>query len=233
MVKKKWKCDKCAKRYAVQSDWKAHAKICGTREYRCDCRTTFSRKDSFVTHRAFCDALTDENRKMNHNLVATGGIMLHNQVHELFSTSMPAKHSSSNPDVLVNPSLSHQRIQKTQNTHAFHSAGITISAKLEPSFNASHPGVMKNNSTLTLKMDSGYTSATALLQKAAEMGAKISNNSVAPILLKGFSGYSTISMNSAEMMEGEVRTGEGKITAVDFLGVTAGDHSDLGIRKLS
>jgi transposase-like protein len=27
---KKWKCDKCSKRYAVQSDWKAHSKICGT-----------------------------------------------------------------------------------------------------------------------------------------------------------------------------------------------------------
>jgi hypothetical protein len=40
---KKWKCDKCAKRYAVQSDWKAHAKVCGTREYRCDCGTLFSR----------------------------------------------------------------------------------------------------------------------------------------------------------------------------------------------
>ena len=40
---KKWKCDKCSKRYAVQSDWKAHAKICGTKEYRCDCGTIFSR----------------------------------------------------------------------------------------------------------------------------------------------------------------------------------------------
>lgn len=57
---KKWKCDKCYKRYAVQSDWKAHSKICGTREYRCDCGTVFSRRDSFVTHRAFCDALAEE-----------------------------------------------------------------------------------------------------------------------------------------------------------------------------
>ncbi|RRT35768.1 hypothetical protein B296_00043605 [Ensete ventricosum] len=40
---KRWKCDKCSKRYAVQSDWKAHSKICGTREYRCDCGTLFSR----------------------------------------------------------------------------------------------------------------------------------------------------------------------------------------------
>lgn len=58
---KKWKCEKCCKKYAVQSDWKAHSKICGTREYKCDCGTLFSRKDSFITHRAFCDALAEEN----------------------------------------------------------------------------------------------------------------------------------------------------------------------------
>ncbi|XP_043688388.1 zinc finger protein MAGPIE [Telopea speciosissima] len=57
---KKWKCEKCSKRYAVQSDWKAHSKTCGTREYRCDCGTLFSRRDSFITHRAFCDALAEE-----------------------------------------------------------------------------------------------------------------------------------------------------------------------------
>jgi hypothetical protein len=61
---KKWKCDKCAKRYAVQSDWKAHSKTCGTREYRCDCGTLFSRRDSFITHRAFCDALAEETARI-------------------------------------------------------------------------------------------------------------------------------------------------------------------------
>ncbi|XP_037412426.1 zinc finger protein NUTCRACKER-like [Triticum dicoccoides] len=61
---KKWKCDKCAKRYAVQSDWKAHSKTCGTREYRCDCGTLFSRRDSFITHRAFCDALAEETARL-------------------------------------------------------------------------------------------------------------------------------------------------------------------------
>ncbi|KAG1354787.1 hypothetical protein COCNU_07G008990 [Cocos nucifera] len=40
---KKLKCDKCSKKYAVQPDCKAHAKICGTREYRCDRGTPFSR----------------------------------------------------------------------------------------------------------------------------------------------------------------------------------------------
>ncbi|KAI3526696.1 hypothetical protein L1887_05957 [Cichorium endivia] len=62
---KKWKCDKCSKIYAVQSDWKAHSKTCGTREYRCDCGTLFSRKDSFITHRAFCDALAEETARLS------------------------------------------------------------------------------------------------------------------------------------------------------------------------
>ncbi|XWS16221.1 hypothetical protein CRYUN_Cryun34aG0066700 [Craigia yunnanensis] len=60
---KKWKCDKCSKRYAVQSDWKAHSKTCGIREYRCDCGTLFSRRVSFITHRAFCDALAEESSR--------------------------------------------------------------------------------------------------------------------------------------------------------------------------
>ncbi|XP_076955503.1 zinc finger protein GAI-ASSOCIATED FACTOR 1-like isoform X2 [Bidens hawaiensis] len=60
---KKWKCDQCSKKYAVQSDWKAHLKVCGTREYKCDCGTLFSRRDSFITHRAFCDALAVESAK--------------------------------------------------------------------------------------------------------------------------------------------------------------------------
>ena len=41
--KKKWKCNKCSKKYAVWFDWRAHSKICGTREYKCDCGTLFSR----------------------------------------------------------------------------------------------------------------------------------------------------------------------------------------------
>ncbi|KAK1433573.1 hypothetical protein QVD17_10485 [Tagetes erecta] len=66
---KKWKCERCSKKYAVQSDWKAHMKTCGTKEYRCDCGTLFSRRDSFITHRAFCDALAQESaRSQTQNL---------------------------------------------------------------------------------------------------------------------------------------------------------------------
>ncbi|VAH28507.1 unnamed protein product [Triticum turgidum subsp. durum] len=47
-------------RFVCEADLKAHAKTCGTREYRCDCGTLFTRRDSFVTHRAFCGALVEE-----------------------------------------------------------------------------------------------------------------------------------------------------------------------------
>uniref|UniRef100_A0A5B6Z420 Putative zinc finger protein JACKDAW-like n=1 Tax=Davidia involucrata TaxID=16924 RepID=A0A5B6Z420_DAVIN len=92
---KKWKCEKCSKKYAVQSDWKAHSKICGTREYKCDCGTLFSRKDSFITHRAFCDALAEEsarfsatsvppltNLNLRNDLMSTAGTLITDPPHQ-------------------------------------------------------------------------------------------------------------------------------------------------------
>ncbi|KAF3791219.1 indeterminate-domain 5 protein [Nymphaea thermarum] len=75
---KKWKCEKCSKKYAVQSDWKAHSKTCGTREYRCDCGTLFSRRDSFITHRAFCDALAQESARLPTGLSTIAGQLYNN-----------------------------------------------------------------------------------------------------------------------------------------------------------
>ncbi|CAH9089112.1 unnamed protein product [Cuscuta europaea] len=79
---KKWKCEKCEKRYAVLSDWKAHSKTCGTKEYICHCGALFTRKDSFITHRAFCDALAEETARlsaashnMNYNLILKPSII--------------------------------------------------------------------------------------------------------------------------------------------------------------
>ncbi|KAL5730527.1 hypothetical protein ACHQM5_003334 [Ranunculus cassubicifolius] len=92
---KKWKCEKCSKRYAVQSDWKAHLKTCGTREYRCDCGTIFSRRDSFLTHRAFCDALAEETARVtatasiNNNTVTTGSISYHSMVPQFSPFTKP------------------------------------------------------------------------------------------------------------------------------------------------
>nr|AFK34772.1 unknown [Lotus japonicus] len=44
----------------------------GIREYRCDCGTLFSRRDSFITHRAFCDALVQESARLPNGLTPLG-----------------------------------------------------------------------------------------------------------------------------------------------------------------
>ncbi|XP_057480891.1 zinc finger protein BALDIBIS-like isoform X2 [Actinidia eriantha] len=93
---KKWKCEKCSKKYAVQSDWKAHSKICGTREYKCDCGTIFSRKDSFITHRAFCDALAEESARFTS--VPTPNLNFRN---ELVNGSISNLQAAGNPQFPV------------------------------------------------------------------------------------------------------------------------------------
>ncbi|KAM3324739.1 zinc finger protein SHOOT GRAVITROPISM 5 [Capsicum chacoense] len=51
---KQWICEKCGKGYAVQSDYKAHLKTCGTRGHSCDCGRVFSRVESFIEHQDAC-----------------------------------------------------------------------------------------------------------------------------------------------------------------------------------
>ncbi|KAF8117504.1 hypothetical protein N665_0009s0030 [Sinapis alba] len=51
---KQWVCEKCSKGYAVQSDYKAHLKTCGTRGHSCDCGRVFSRVESFIEHQDNC-----------------------------------------------------------------------------------------------------------------------------------------------------------------------------------
>ncbi|KZV46793.1 protein SHOOT GRAVITROPISM 5-like [Dorcoceras hygrometricum] len=51
---KQWVCEKCSKGYAVQSDYKAHLKTCGTRGHSCDCGRVFSRVESFIEHQDDC-----------------------------------------------------------------------------------------------------------------------------------------------------------------------------------
>ncbi|PSR89147.1 Protein SHOOT GRAVITROPISM like [Actinidia chinensis var. chinensis] len=52
---KQWICEKCSKGYAVQSDFKAHLKTCGTRGHSCDCGRVFSRVESFIEHQDACN----------------------------------------------------------------------------------------------------------------------------------------------------------------------------------
>ncbi|KAI9084888.1 hypothetical protein K1719_033294 [Acacia pycnantha] len=203
---KKWKCDKCSKKYAVQSDWKAHSKICGTREYKCDCGTVFSRRDSFITHRAFCDALTEENNKANERPTMQGmspGFRPGQQIQNLVS-SLPVNNTNNivpNPQVgnMDNNDNKHPMSSLLQElmpmpankpfNHNMNNAGNLFSRSL--SSNSSAPPLQLNSNSPNVFEENGHQlplpaaaaassqlmSATALLQKAAQMGATVSNSS--------------------------------------------------------
>ncbi|KAJ4848083.1 hypothetical protein Tsubulata_026723 [Turnera subulata] len=214
---KKWKCDKCSKRYAVQSDWKAHSKTCGTREYRCDCGTLFSRRDSFITHRAFCDALAEESARAitgapNPIIISPHpGSSVHHQMPHFngqdihaFASSLKKEQQSFGLRQELPPWLGgggggglggagpgpgpphHQQQTPIDLTSSSPSASI-LSTRLGQDFTQTHQDLSPNpNPSLgpTLPQyhsaPSPHMSATALLQKAAQMGATMSSSSNKP-----------------------------------------------------
>ncbi|KAF3794861.1 indeterminate-domain 7 protein [Nymphaea thermarum] len=196
---KKWKCEKCSKKYAVQSDWKAHSKTCGTREYRCDCGTLFSRRDSFITHRAFCDALAEESAKATPVPMNT---LLSNQA----TVSTTIGHGPAGLP-LVGPSSS--SALQTQFPLDLQSSGLTLKrddqdlsvrpdvplwlaagasssmsqqempstlfpARLSHEYASPHAQLSQES---RVPSNTVQMSATALLQKAAQMGATVSKPS--------------------------------------------------------
>ncbi|KAL0370581.1 UNVERIFIED_CONTAM: Zinc finger protein JACKDAW [Sesamum angustifolium] len=154
---KKWKCDKCSKKYAVQSDWKAHQKTCGTREYKCDCGAIFSRRDSFITHRAFCDALARESSKANQ------GITGPNSQAQLSDSNMGL---SEFPQELGQFSI---RPSFMFPSTLFGSPRILPSSSALRFSSISSPFYQENKNLTQM-------SATALLQKAAQMGSRASKS---------------------------------------------------------
>ncbi|KAJ9171858.1 hypothetical protein P3X46_015165 [Hevea brasiliensis] len=212
---KKWNCDKCSKKYAVQSDWKAHQKTCGTREYKCDCGTIFSRRDSFITHRAFCDALAEENNKVNQGLMPNMGSNLQTQMPDIMSsipltsintisTSIgisdfnsfdPKNPLKSLPQELV--PMPFKPMNMAAGRGMFSSSSGTIfggprstastSSSLQLSSNSSsgynYLQDAKNGCQIS---GSAHMSATALLQKAAQMGSTASNSINSPMMQKSF-----------------------------------------------
>ncbi|XVF44333.1 hypothetical protein PTKIN_Ptkin02bG0112000 [Pterospermum kingtungense] len=215
---KKWKCEKCSKRYAVQSDWKAHSKTCGTREYKCDCGTLFSRKDSFITHRAFCDALAEETARLNAassmQSLATSNISYH-----VMGNSLGPGMAQHFPSILKPISItdetvdqnrrglslwmgqasqSHDSIGKSLqeiqqfasvNSGSIHSDPLVSTSNATPSTSLPLNKVKENGPQLVSvpslfstqhhshQTPSANMSATALLQKAAQIGATSTDTS--------------------------------------------------------
>ncbi|KAL7601702.1 zinc finger protein GAI-ASSOCIATED FACTOR 1 [Lactuca sativa] len=191
---KKWKCDKCSKKYAVQSDWKAHQKTCGTREYKCDCGTIFSRRDSFITHRAFCDALAEENNKVNQgmlqpqhmhdHIMSSNSIDSGNMLMGLpdFNNYEPKASIKSLPrqDLVPMPfkslNMSADMYSSSSGTLFGNPRGGSSSSsglQLSSTNGSLGYGYFQQDSKVggLLPGLAGHMSATALLQKAAQMGA--------------------------------------------------------------
>ncbi|KAD7479794.1 hypothetical protein E3N88_02930 [Mikania micrantha] len=222
---KKWKCEKCSKKYAVQSDWKAHSKTCGTREYKCDCGTLFSRKDSFITHRAFCDALAEESVRLTSvtpnslglkNEGINESMMNPNFPHGFsgitqFGSGFRADFADQNKPRLslwldqANSQLNLSPIdQMTMNSNLYMSSSSAGLADMVNAYSSSSMANFSNSNqvpSLSLTQlpedlkeetlaslysmnqphqseSTGPMSATALLQKAAQMGSTRSNPSI-------------------------------------------------------
>uniref|UniRef100_A0A5B7BYC4 Putative C2H2 and C2HC zinc fingers superfamily protein isoform 1 n=1 Tax=Davidia involucrata TaxID=16924 RepID=A0A5B7BYC4_DAVIN len=263
---KKWKCDKCSKKYAVQSDWKAHSKTCGTKEYKCDCGTIFSRRDSFITHRAFCDALAEENNKANQGLLANMGSNIQVQGQELMPT-IPVNNNPNISAVTISEfshpetknalnSLPHKLMPRsmlsssTSSTSLFSCPRNISSAStscLQLSANSSSPGFELGFSTSDIDHhehkdshhqlggSSAHMSATALLQKAAQMGATASTNMNSPMMQKTSFVTSIAPISSSSYSSGLIPQSTDHQSQQQLGGVIggfAGDESSAGMHSM-
>ncbi|KAG4995954.1 hypothetical protein AAZX31_10G029100 [Glycine max] len=259
---KKWKCEKCSKIYAVQSDWKAHSKTCGTREYRCDCGTLFSRKDSFITHRAFCDALAEESARLSANQLATN-TTTNPLVHSLFLLPTQQRNNNNNINFInpwdPNPNPSNLTTLHNNNikpeSHNFHIPNTSTNNNNNISSSLLHHHQQPNKRIITSPYrdlhvrtqphsnaaTSAHLSATALLQKAATVGAAaITGPTLMTQLSMAELGAVTTQLDSVPMtvplppdqrymnMRGLKNNNNDGLTR-DFLGLTNGSAVDVSI----
>ncbi|KAF6173377.1 hypothetical protein GIB67_027072 [Kingdonia uniflora] len=83
-----FKCEDCTRSYAVLADLRAHLKICGTKDYTCQCGSTFTRKDFLIKHRIFCKLWYEE--VVNNNNSSSHLLNFPSPPHSNYSSAPPA-----------------------------------------------------------------------------------------------------------------------------------------------
>ncbi|XP_015079426.1 protein indeterminate-domain 7 isoform X2 [Solanum pennellii] len=271
---KKWKCEKCSKRYAVQSDCKAHFKTCGTREYKCECGTIFSRRDSFITHRAFCETLAMESARSvinerNPTIFSPQMNLQFQQPHyfnsheQIQAATFPMKKEQQSSDfrhIEIPPWLITTNSQPFQlgainpspsvPLSNFSSSSIfPASTRLDQQYSQSshkdlnlhHQNPNPNLRGPTLGYDSTgesgvvspvHISATALLQKAAQFGATISNKASAVTATAAYTGTAKIPHNthvSVTSTDSATKQAQQKLSSREDLTTITGPANISGI----
>ncbi|KAJ1385543.1 Zinc finger C2H2-type [Sesbania bispinosa] len=227
---KKWKCDKCSKIYAVQSDWKAHSKTCGTREYKCDCGTLFSRKDSFITHRAFCDALAEESARLSANQLVTRNtnpfvqslFLLPTQQHT-FQNLNPWDPSQQNPNPNNLAAPLHNIKPEAQSQVQTFQIPNNLSASPPQFVHHSPLFHVRTQPSSNAAATSAHLSATALLQKAATVGAAAITGQQQPMSQVGMGEFGSVSQLDSVVADHQyvLSTKNDGLTR-DFLGLNGG-----------
>ncbi|KAK1423748.1 hypothetical protein QVD17_19056 [Tagetes erecta] len=192
------KCKKCGRMYAVQSDLKAHAKVCGSKEYRCPCGMFFASRETFVAHRVSCETLANGDVSGPSPALTSMGFGSSNASQTSltlnpFSTHAPIQ---TNPSITIPKTMS-QFGQTSQNNNNiitpsspfYHLPSLNQDNQYKYNGNADHTSFFTNLNTSThhnldiFSGNYGFTtattpqlSATALLQKASLLGSTWSNN---------------------------------------------------------
>lgn len=161
------------------------------------------RKDSFITHRAFCDALAEDNSRVNHSLATMVG-SLHGHQQDLFSHGVPT-FPTSPTDVIANLSSNDHNSDshlRSLSPYALITRNTALFSNQIPPKDSGFPLDGSASSYPYMSMNSPYMSATALLQKAAEMGAKTSQDPISPLLLKSFPSNVTTPRDHMDISSG-------------------------------
>lgn len=164
------------------------------------------RRDSFITHRAFCDALAEENNKVNQSMMGQMGPHLSAQLPDpmpITSNTSMGLSEFNNPLKALQQELVPIPFKPMHMTAApgmFSAASGNLfgiprnmsssSSGLQLSSNSSPSGYNYHQDSKNLGQISGSAqmSATALLQKAAQMGATATNTMNSPMMQKTFVG---------------------------------------------